>query len=125
MLHKCECGNEWLIKPKTILTGQLCGCGKLKAGIEKYRNKETILYYIKVDNKYKIGLKMLEKQYSINENIIKRRYRGYDNKFIILQTKTYIDGAEAFLLEQDILKKHNDCRYMYISKDMNDWGWVY
>ena len=76
--HKCTCGNIWDISPVNVLAGQCCGCKKIGHNIETYKNKKTILYYVNVNNMWKIGLSLFTRQ-TIEENILKKRF-GKDVK---------------------------------------------
>jgi len=111
--HKCICGNIWTVSPSNVLVGQHCGCKKIGHNIETYRNKKTILYYIKVDNMWKIGLSIFTRK-TIEENILKKRF-GKDIKngvkIKILKTEIFEDGAQAFLKEQKLLEKNKNIRY--------------
>ena len=111
--HKCTCGNIWDISPVNVLAGQCCGCKKIGHNIETYKNKKTILYYVNVNNMWKIGLSLFTRQ-TIEENILKKRF-GKDIKngvkIKILKTEIFEDGAYAFLKEQKILKENKNIRY--------------
>ena len=128
LLHKCICGNEWECQPRHVLNGITCKkCMKFNIiDIETYRNNPTILYYIKVDNLFKIGLRLIKNNYKDYESeILKGRYgdKKYKNYNIeILQYKVYEDGAEAYLMEQQILDMYDDKKYMYVSENMNNFG---
>lgn len=60
ILHRCECGNEWMVKPNHILRGVKCkDCGKIKLFSqrtkthEQYVNElEELNYGIEVIDKY-------------------------------------------------------------------------
>jgi len=64
--HLCHCGNIWEAKPKSIISNtNSCRCGNMTTHFDRYKNKRTILYYIKVNNLYKIGITLYK------ENIVK------------------------------------------------------
>ena len=69
-------------------TGSGCPlCYIEKTAKETYTNRKTILYYIKVNRLYKIGICLHDKRYkNIENNIIKGRYRNkVYNKINILK----------------------------------------
>lgn len=110
VLAKCvECGTEKYHKVCHILTGHAgcnaCSKSKNLWSAERYENKETILYYIKINGLYKIGL--------TRKSVISRYYKelesGYDIEIIF--TATYSNGAEAFKEEQRILKEYSNFKY--------------
>jgi len=76
--------------------------------IERYENKPTTLYYVyfKELDLYKIGLtkQSVEKRFNIE---IKRGY-----SIIILQTTLYENGLDAYKMEQYILERYKDFKYM-------------
>lgn len=124
ILHKCYCGKNWMIAPSVILADKNvgCGCRVLGRSIEHYRGRKTILYYIKVNELWKIGIKLYDEKYkNIQDNLLKGRFglKQYkDCNFEILKTKIYENGEEAYLLEQTILEEFKE--YKYIKDDM---GW--
>ena len=68
-----------------------------------YRNKPTILYYVKVNRLYKVGVTLYDKRRNISSNILKKRFRssikkGFDIE--VLETKIYNNGEQAYLQEQ-------------------------
>jgi len=122
--HKCICGNIWNVSPASVLAGSYCGCKSEINIIEKYSGKPTILYYIKVDNLYKIGLRLIRNNYdNMEDEILRGRYgkKEYDNYDIkIIKIKIYNDGADAFLQEKLILEKFSN--YKYKGSDMKSFG---
>jgi len=82
--------------------------------LETYRNDRTILYYIKINNVYKVGI---YKHYLKNtEKNILRRYTSHKlakNVTIeIIDYKIYEDGYYAALYEQEILRMYKDKKYL-------------
>jgi len=123
ILHKCKCGNKWKVEPTSVLANRYCGCGNISNQLLRYKNRKTILYYIKVNNLYKIGITMLNSKFSVNDNILKSRFKkDVKNGVSIKILKTYIfkNGSEAFLKEQQILNEFK--KYKYIKKDMKWFG---
>ena len=110
ILHKCTCGNEWLTQPHSVLQGNKCGCAKRYSlrGEAYYKDKETILYYIKIDNLYKIGVTLFKDDM---ETSLKKRFKKRYVDIEILQTEIFQDGSEAFRLEQSIINENWNIRY--------------
>ncbi len=77
-------------------------CAWNKSNYEKYKNKQTILYYIYFPKEkvYKIGLT----QSSLSNRYRKDIQNGYN--FIILSQILYKDGWKAYRKEQFILNKY-------------------
>ncbi len=106
----CPKHGLFSLSSNVLLRGRCKGCQKcVRANtipyhtIETYRNKPTTLYYIKVNDVYKIGLTMK----SVNE-----RYSKEERKIItIIKEWFYEDGSEAFLLEKIILKSNKQFKY--------------
>ena len=69
--HQCTCGSVWNVSPSRVVEGQHCGCKRTGHNIETYKNKKTILYYVNVNNMWKIGLSLFTRQ-TIEENILKK-----------------------------------------------------
>jgi len=114
ILHKCYCNNEWLGRPMDVLKGMGCGCKRNYSlrGAEFYRDKKTILYYIKIkglnnEDLYKIGVTLYKD--SIEKSLKKRFYR---QEYEVIETDIFEDGSEAFTLEQSILKFNREYRYL-------------
>lgn len=106
-MHRCECGNEWSVSPNEVLRGNKCGCGKRKMLFEKYKGRKTVLYYVKIENYYKIGVALFNKS---EEKSVRVRYKNEKLKVKILKTKTFNDGSEAYMKEQEILELFDDYR---------------
>lgn len=135
IMHKCICGNVWNVEPVNVLRGRTCGCSrkkKRKCNPNKiysfhdksvYKDRPTILYYIKVDDYYKIGLRIIQDKYhNIEDEILKGRF-GNDAKTYqieIIDYKVYEDGAYALMMENYILNKYKDVRYT--GTDMHNFG---
>ena len=122
ILHKCDCQREWMVTPNNVLKGKKCGCVGSGNSEKKYKNRRTILYYLKVDSIYKIGLTIWETNMKAEEQILNVRYgrKVYDGLNIeIIDYEVFEDGSMAFRLEQKILNEFNDKKYKYISDNMN------
>jgi len=113
--HRCICGNIWDVKPNAVKNGALCGCTKLKHDFLFYKNKKTILYYIKVNNLYKIGITLYRNK-GIEYSIFNRRFGSDVNnaEIKIIDYKIYDDGSKAFETEQKILSKYKNKQYQGI-----------
>jgi hypothetical protein len=61
--------------------------------ISFFRNRKTILYYIKIDKYYKIG---------ITTRSVKERYRA-EIDYELIKEWIFDDGVDAFMLEKQIL----------------------
>lgn len=78
------------------------GCPKCsweRTNYSRYKNKRTILYYIKIGKYFKIGL--------TQSGVLKRFYKEIKNDTLVKIKKEWIfeDGWEAHILEQNILKQ--------------------
>lgn len=106
---KCKkCGNVFKQTPTRHLQGYGCrNCANNYNGLEKYENNETILYYVKIDGYYKVGLT----QKSINH-----RFREDNINIDIINFWKFSNGAIAYKIEQEILIKYSDFRYDYKSR---------
>jgi len=85
---------------------------KAPRGNEFYRDKKTILYYIKIkglnnEDLYKIGVTLYKG--SIEKSLKKRFHR---QEYELIQSEIFKDGSEAFVLEQQILKFNREYRYL-------------
>lgn len=111
--HLCHCGNIWKATPASILQStNSCGCGNIATHFNRYKNKKTILYYVKVNNLYKIGITLYKE--SVKKSI-KNRFGTDINKGVnikVIRTKVFDDGIRAYLLEQDILNKNKEYQYI-------------
>lgn len=74
-------------------------CAKNKTNYQKYKGKKTTLYYIKINNYYKIGLT----KSTVHTRFKKEMENGVDLQ--IIKTIEYEDGWTAFKKEQQILKE--------------------
>ena len=112
--HKCICGNVWSVAPRSIIHRNYhCGCRKLLHEEELYKDKPTVLYYIKIGELYKIGIAMMQK-YKTKENAIKARY--YQDiklglEYEIIDSKLFNDGLEALYEERRILEEFSEFQY--------------
>ena len=106
--HKCTCGNEWDIKPYDVLRG--IHCYECSGGLHTdrfYKNKKTILYYVKINNLWKIGITIYR------ESVIKSINRRFGaNSVKLLFHRIYSDGAEAYFQEQNILEEYKKYKYL-------------
>jgi plasmid maintenance system killer protein len=108
-----SCGYIWNVNPKAFknLETRCPKCSKRKTVYEYYKNKPTYIYYIKINNQYKIGITN-KRHFKLAENaILKGRYFSEIKKGIsieIIDYKLFEDGYEAFLLEQKIIQKFQD-----------------
>ena len=99
-----NCDREWLSLPNDVFGGH--GCGKCApCGFQS--DKPGTLYYIRVSNPfgdavYKIGITNLT---------VRERFGQEFSKVTIIETWHFVNGAEAFEMEQDILKDHDADRY--------------
>jgi len=119
--HKCTCGNVWEVEPRAVLNGNKCGCKNKLNTIEKYKNRKTILYYIKINNYWKIGISIWERYKTPEENILKYRYaKNKDLNIKVLKYKVYDDGSEAYLNEQSLLNLFSE--FKYDGSDMENFG---
>jgi len=112
--HLCTCGNEWETIPQTVLKGYKCGCKKLIKDEEKYANRPTVLYYIKIGDLYKIGVAMMRKQHKTAIEAIKTRYSQdvkMGIKYDIIDYKLYDNGIEALREERKILEEFSEFQY--------------
>ena len=89
--------------------------GSRAKGINLYRDKKTILYYLKVENLYKIGICLFNK--GIEEDIkFRYQYEIKENINIeILDYFVYENGAIAYLEEQKIIETYKDYSYRGIN----------
>jgi len=97
------CGVSFLQKPAEHLDGH--GCASCSFGGFKF-NKPAVLYYLSILGgiAYKVG---------ITNRSVKDRFTHLDStKIKILQTISYINGKEAYLAEQTILKEFEYAKYM-------------
>ena len=109
ILHRCTCNNEWTVTPNHVLQGVKCGCKNTENKFSFYEGEKTLLYYIKVNQYFKIGIAKFKD--NINKTI-KNRYSA-DNKvhIEILKTKIFEDGKEAYIKEQQIIEKFSKYKY--------------
>lgn len=109
--YLCTCGNKFTSKPSQVLKGYKCGCRRNYSlrDLNFYTDKKTILYYIKVNNLYKIGITLYDK--NIEYSIYKKRF-GRDIKngvsIELIDYKIFNDGSEAFQLEQTIISENKN-----------------
>jgi len=97
----------------SILQGNGCGCRRspVLRGEIFYKDKKTILYYIyfREFDLYKIGITLYKD--TIKESI-KKRFREEYTQIDIIQADIFIDGSEAFILEQQILFNNREFQYL-------------
>jgi len=70
--------------------------------IETYRNRKTILYVLKIDNIYKIGITLKS---------VEERYKYENIGFEIVFSQEFLDGSVAFKIEQEIVTNSNLIKY--------------
>lgn len=104
-----KCGNTRQHRVCDILSGK-AGCRICFKSLngwsaDRYKDKETILYFVRINNLYKIGLTMK----SVASRYYKELKAGYDIEVIF--TIKYSNGAEAFKEEQRILEENTKFRY--------------
>ncbi|MCD6435300.1 MAG: hypothetical protein J7L15_02830 [Clostridiales bacterium] len=104
----CPTHGNFKLKPKSHLAGVGCPvCSNLKTQEEKYKNKETMIYYIFLPeyNLYKIGIT----KYSVQQRFAKEIKNNM--KIEVISSKIFQDGLNALELEQQILSKYNQYQY--------------
>lgn len=121
----CEKHGIFLQRPDNHLAGKGCkNCQTEKTAKEIYTNRKTILYYIKINDLYKIGITVYDERYKdVENNVIEGRYRRNkkDNIFIeFISGIVYEDGYEAYKKEQQILNDYKE--YKYTNEDMRWFG---
>lgn len=79
-------------------------CARERTNYDKYKDKKTTLYYIKIDDVYKVGLTKT----SLKNRFKKELEEGINVE--VIKTIDFEDGWEAFQLEQQILKETNHLR---------------
>jgi hypothetical protein len=129
--HLCDCGNIWKVEPSSILhKNTKCGCikksNKIKIDRKFYKDKPTVLYYIKLNNIYKIGITLFNK--SIEQSINRRYSKSHKDskvKLEIIDYKLYKDGEIAYLNEQEIIEMYKEEKYVgenFIKTDKKSGG---
>lgn len=109
-------------KPNNILQGKRCGCRNTFHNEKYYKDKEAILYSIKLDDSlYKIGLTLFRESV---EWSIKKRFSKELGQGIKIELLDYIqgEGQKIYRLEQRILnssKKYIVSENQYILKNGN------
>lgn len=112
--YKCSCGKIFDTKPSQVLKGYKCGCMRNYSlrGLDFYKNKKTVLYYLKVNNVFKIGITLFRK--NIEHSIFKSRFNNDIKKGVIIHINdcvVYDDGREAYKIEQSILSEYQEFKY--------------
>jgi len=101
-------------------------CAAYKTSYETYKGRPTILYYIKINDLWKIGVCLVDNRFKTMEsNILKGRFRGHAKHNLsisIINYEVFEDGIDAYLLEQRILCEFDSMRYFYKNNDMNWFG---
>ena len=102
ILHQCIEGHQWYVTPSHILKGRGCpSCATHKYSFNL--EKPAILYYLKVDAYYKVGI--------TNRTVNERFHTTKDReKITVLFEKYYERGQDARDQEQAILKEFADYR---------------
>lgn len=102
----CKKHGPFNMCPHDLMRGRGCQeCGREASAWHRttYQDKKTILYYIKVDNLYKVG---------ITRQSVKRRYKSEQHLSIeTIQEWEFSNGALAFDLERAIIKKARSSKY--------------
>lgn len=96
----CPVHGDFEQQAASHLSGNGCPkCSWERTNYSRYKNKRTILYYIKIGEYFKIGL--------TQSGVLKRFYKEIKNDTLIIIKKEWIfeDGWEAHILEQNILKQ--------------------
>lgn len=84
------------------LSGNGCKfCNQTGISGNFYKNKNTMLYYVKKDNLFKIGITI---------HGVDKRFKKIDNVEVI-KTWFFEDGIIAYNIEQSILKNNESVRY--------------
>lgn len=107
----CSCGYTTFNSVSRIiktLNCKKCRTYNNKNPITAYTNKKTILYYVKFDNYYKIGITLYDRKNISPEEQIIWRFKRFKDKIPneILKFKIFENGIEAYNLEQYILNKY-------------------
>lgn len=81
---------------------------------ETYIGRNTILYYIKINNIYKIGIAIHERYSKPEDTILKYRYPREAKKYNIeiIDYKIYKEGEYAYDNEQEILEMYKENKYI-------------
>lgn len=93
-----------------VAADHLAGCGCPRCADEKrnkhFHNEPTILYYIYFPflQLYKIGI-------TLATNGVQKRYSSESQTYIILYERYYTDGKEAYIQEQQLLRKYTNYKY--------------
>lgn len=103
------CGTEKEHRVCNILTGhagcKVCSSDKKLWTADRYEGNSATLYYVRINNLYKIGI--------TKKGVVSRFYReiaaGYNIEVIF--TLDYENGAEAFKEEQRILRENTKYKY--------------
>ena len=76
MSSEIKVGGAYDFARRNNLLDEICShmYVKPKGNREIYKNRKTILYYIKINDVYKIGIAIHEKYKSVEDTIIKYRY---------------------------------------------------
>ncbi len=102
------CPNHGMFEqtPDNHVQGQGCPkCGLESARYKMYKDKRTILYYIRIGDVYKIG---------VTKSSVKDRFRKDDIVYEIIAEKIFDDGIEALQMEQGIIQMYSKDRYQGI-----------
>jgi hypothetical protein len=113
----CECGRPWITTPSAvIISNRRCAkCAHVHQVFHDksfYENKKTILYYVKLNNLYKVGICLFKKD---PKSDIKYRFQSDINfrniKLEIINYEVFEDGSKAYLKEQEIIMKNVSKKY--------------
>lgn len=99
ILHRCEQGHEWYVRPNDVINGVGCPlCAKYAFN----RDMPAIVYYVLIDDKYyKIGI--------TNRSVIER-FKAEKLEIKVIKQWEFNKGSEALLFERDFLSKYSRFR---------------
>jgi len=111
----CKIHGIFEQEPRAHKMGQ--GCDKC-ARENNYKDIPTYLYYIRIQDQYKIGVTR-KRNFKNGENAVRNRYaaefaKGLDIE--IISHELFNDGAEAYKLEQSIIE--NNSKYLILQENM-------
>lgn len=104
--------NEWL----SDICSHMENKHKISRSFETYRNRKTILYYIKINEVYKVGIAIHERYENPMDTIKKQRYTksslSINNILKIIDYKIYNDGYLAAFDENEIIEMYKEYKYI-------------
>jgi len=110
ILHKCVCGTEYSATPTSVFRGTKCKkCRKYDGVRDKqfFYNKQTTLYFIAVNDVFKIGI-------TTKSDVLIRFKKDIKTgvKITVLYEERFSNGADAYDKEQSILKRFANIKYI-------------